>query len=67
MWKYPWRQVKKGQGFFVPALDVDKALEAGLRAAVSVRVLDASGMPCIRQGLLGVLFYRKPPARKSRT
>jgi hypothetical protein len=36
--KYPWKQLKKGQGFFVPALDTEKAKEEGLKAALTARV-----------------------------
>lgn len=55
---YPWSVVKKGQGFFVPALDLEAATEAGLRAAVRAHLKDARAVPCVRQGLLGVWFYR---------
>ena len=57
---YPWKELEKGQGFFVPALDLDVVQEAGLLAAVQVRVLDARAMPCLFRGMFGVLFYRKP-------
>lgn len=63
---YPWKGLEKGQGFFVPALDSDTTIEAGLRAAVRVRVTDARALVCIRQGQLGVLFYRAPLGRPSR-
>jgi hypothetical protein len=36
--QYPWQQLKKGQGFFVPALDTEKAKEEGLKAALTARV-----------------------------
>lgn len=61
---YPWTEVEKGQGFFVPALDLEAEREAGLRAAVKVRVLDARATYCLRDGLIGVLFHRAPPAPK---
>ena len=63
---YPWKELEKGQGFFVPALDLDATTEAGLLAAVRVRVTDARAIVCIRQGQLGVLFYRLPLGRPSR-
>jgi hypothetical protein len=56
----PWKTLEKGQGFFIPALDLDATREAGLLAAVKARVLDAQALYCIRNGTLGVLFYRKP-------
>lgn len=61
---YPWTEIEKGQGFFVPALDLAAEREAGLRAAVKVRVLDARATYCLRDGLIGVLFHRAPPAPK---
>ena len=57
---YPWEKTEKGQGFFVPCLDTDAVREEGLRAAVSHRMLDARAMPGIRDGLIGVWFFRLP-------
>lgn len=57
---YPWSRLKKGQGFFVPALDLNAEREAGLLAAVKVKVKDARAVPCINRGLFGLLFYRQP-------
>jgi hypothetical protein len=59
---YPWSKLKPGEGFFVPALDTEKARELGLRAAVATR-LRIKAVPCIRDGLIGVWFYLPPPAR----
>lgn len=58
---YPWRRLEKGQGFFVPALDLEAVREAGLKSAIRDRVKDARAMYCVRQGMLGVLFYRRLP------
>lgn len=58
--RYPWKQLKKGQGFFVPCLDPAKAREEGLKAAVSVRVFDAKTKVGVVNGRLGVLFVRTP-------
>ena len=58
--KYPWLQLKKGQGFFVPCLDLAKTQEDGLKAAVSARVFDAKAKPGIFTGRIGILFYRVP-------
>ena len=57
--KLPWKTLEKGQGFFIPALDLDPVREAGLVAAVKARVLDAQALYCIHDGLIGVLFFRK--------
>lgn len=58
--RYPWKQLKRGQGFFVPCLDGVAVYEEGLRAAVSVRVLDAKAKIGIIKGKFGVLFVRGP-------
>jgi hypothetical protein len=56
--KYPWRQLKPGQGFFVPCLDTAKVCEEGLKAAVTARVFSAKGHVGVVNGQLGVLFVR---------
>lgn len=58
--RYPWKQLEKGQGFFVPCLDTTAVREEGLRKAVSLRLLDARAIVGIRTGLMGVWFYRLP-------
>lgn len=60
---YPWENLSKGQGFFVPALDLEAVRQAGLLAAVPLKIKDARAMFVIKQGLLGVFFYRLPPAQ----
>ena len=55
---YPWDQTERGQGFFVPCLDTDAVRREGLNQALKFRVFDAKATPCIRGGLIGVLFYR---------
>ena len=62
LYRYPWEQLSKGQSFFVPALDLAAEREAGLIAAVKCHLKDARAVYCIKQGKLGVLFYRLPPA-----
>lgn len=57
---YPWDKLKRGEGFFVPAIDTEKARELGLRAAVGQR-LRIKAVPCIKDGLIGVWFYLPPP------
>lgn len=63
---YPWSKLKPGDGFFVPALDTEKARELGLRAAVGQR-LRIKAVPCIRNGLSGVWFYLPRPAKRGPT
>ena len=60
---YPWDKVEKGQGFFVPCLDTDAVREEGLKHAVRLRILDAKAYPAVRNGLIGVWFFRGPLAR----
>ena len=56
--RYPWRQIERGQGFFIPCLDIEAVREEGLKKALSVRILDARGATGIRNGFTGVWFYR---------
>ena len=60
---FPWQRLEKGQGFFIPCLDVEKVRLAGLNQALRCRVFDALAYPGTRGGLMGVWFFRKPPAR----
>jgi hypothetical protein len=57
---FPWEQTDKGQGFFVPCLDTHAVREQGLKQAVRLRLLDARAEPGIRNGLIGVWFFRLP-------
>lgn len=58
--RWPWEHVKKGQGFFVPCLDMERTREDGLGAAVKARVLDAKCIETVHDGAIGLLFYRAP-------
>ena len=58
--RYPWKGLERGQGFFVPCLDTDAVRQEGLNQALKFRVFDAKAIPCIRDGLMGVLFHRGP-------
>jgi hypothetical protein len=58
--RYPWTKVKRGQGFFVPCLDTEAAMEDGLKQAVFLHIFDARAKVGIRGGLTGVWFYRPP-------
>jgi len=55
---YPWHKTKRGQGFFVPSLDVQATYEEGLRSAVGQRVYNAHAKVGVFQGFTGVWFYR---------
>ena len=55
---YPWAQLEKGQGFFVPCLDLEATREEGLRKALHHRLFDARAEPCVRDGFTGVWFFR---------
>ncbi len=64
---FPWEKLEKGQGFFIPCLDVDAMRELGLKKATLSRVLDARAKTGIYQGFTGVLFYRLPRASSPHT
>ena len=53
--KYPWEGIKRGQWFFVPALDLDATREFGMCRAVENKVR-AKAFYGILNGRLGVLF-----------
>jgi len=55
---FPWQWVDKGQGFFVPCLDVEKVRKAGLNEALRHRIFNAKAYPAIKNRLSGVWFYR---------
>ena len=63
--KYPWLQLKKGQGFFVPCVNTAEIYEEGMKAAVSVRAFDAIAKVGVIEGRLGVLFARRLPRTAS--
>lgn len=54
---YPWNDLEPGQSFFVPALDVYAAKEAGLKAALHLRVKGKATFGLFN-GRHGVLFTR---------
>ncbi len=58
--RLPWKRLEKGQGFFVPCLDLEKMQEHGLKQAVSERRFDARARPGIVDGFIGVWFFRNP-------
>lgn len=55
---FPWQLVEKGQGFFVPCLDVEKVRKLGLNEALRHRIFNAKAYPAIHNRLSGVWFYR---------
>ena len=56
--KYPWKQLKRGQGFFVPCLNTEEVRQAGLAEALRHRIFNAKAYPAIKDRLSGVWFYR---------
>jgi hypothetical protein len=58
---YPWTDLERGQGFFVPCLDPEAVREDGLKKAAFLQIFDAHAKVGIRGGLIGVWFYRKSP------
>ena len=57
---WPWAKVNNGQAFFVPCLDPEPLKVEGLDQALSVRILNAEASTGVYNGLIGVLFYRRP-------
>ena len=55
---FPWPSVNKGQGLFVPCLNTEEVRKAGLSEALRHRLFDAKARTGIRDGRLGVWFYR---------
>ena len=64
---FPWTKLERGQAFFIPALDLAPVREQGLLAAVPLRLNDARARYAIKDGMLGVLFYRLPFAQPLRS
>ena len=56
--RFPWTKIEKGQGFFVPCLNVAEVRQAGLNEALRHRVFDAKSYPAVKDGLSGLWFYR---------
>jgi hypothetical protein len=56
--KYPWKQLERGQGFFIPCLNPEETRREGLIQAQHAHVFDARAYVGIRNGRLGVLFKR---------
>jgi hypothetical protein len=64
--RYPWLQLRPGEGFFVPCVDVHRVREEGLKAAIPHRLFGVYAYPAIKAGVLGVWFglaHRAPPRR----
>jgi len=55
---YPWSQLEKGQGFFVPCLDTEAVKLDGLRKALAHRIFNAKASIGVKNGLIGVWFSR---------
>lgn len=55
--RFPWDKVEKGQGFFVPCLDLKNTRMLGMRAALPYK-FDVDAIAGIYKGHLGVMFIR---------
>ena len=55
---FPWSRVERGYGFFVPCIDTEKTRQAGLNEALRQRIFGAKAYPAIKDGLMGVWFFR---------
>ena len=54
---YPWPQLKRGMGFFVPCLDTETVRIDGLRDALRYRIFHAKATVGVKGGRLGVWFH----------
>jgi hypothetical protein len=54
---YPWKQLERGQGFFVPCLDTEAVKQDGLQKALGHRLFLAKARVGIKDGLIGVFFH----------
>jgi len=63
----PWETLERGQGFFVPALDLAAARQRYLLLAAKAKIFDADCEYGIMDGRLGVYFYRRPRVLPKRT
>jgi hypothetical protein len=55
---FPWSTLERGYGFFVPCVDTENVRRAGLNEALRQRIFGAKAYTAIRDGLIGVWFYR---------
>jgi hypothetical protein len=55
---FPWPSTKKGQGFFIPCLNTHEMTKLGMSAALRSRVFNAKAHIAVRDGLIGVWFFR---------
>lgn len=55
---FPWPSIKVGQGFFIPCINTEAMRKFGLSQALQQRVFQAKAIPAVRDGLIGIWFYR---------
>jgi hypothetical protein len=55
---FPWSRLEKGQGFFVPCINMEEIRMAGLNEALRQRIFGAHAYCAIMNGRSGVWFYR---------
>lgn len=56
--KFPWQQLERGQGFFLPCLNYAEAREYVLKQAVQARIFYLKASPGIMDGFAGIWFFR---------
>lgn len=66
--RFPWTQLREGQGFFIPCLDLDAMKRRGFTEALRAGVRDPVARYGIKGGAIGVLFSRRTdaPVRSAR-
>lgn len=55
---FPWSRLSRGQGFFIPCINTEEVRQAGLNEALRQRIFGAHAYTAIKDGLIGVWFYR---------
>ncbi len=54
---FPWRRMRAGECFFIPCLDVKEVAVEGRVSAARYYGKDCvKAIPCVYQGMLGVMF-----------
>lgn len=53
-----WKQLERGQGFFVPCLDLERVTLYVRKEAIQARIFNLKATPGIVDGVIGVWFFR---------
>lgn len=64
----PWHRLQKGQGFFIPCLDLEDTMERAKIASVfsDGNWIKLHCIPCVVEGMLGISVFPGTPRRRAR-